>query len=54
MDQPGLLARSTEALAKEEINIISAGMALRKVNIQFLIAREHFKTAIIALNKAVG
>src|ERR1700761_8989983 len=54
MDQPGLLARSTEALAREEINIISAGMALRKVNIQFLIAREHFKTAIIALNKAVG
>jgi len=54
MDQPGLLARSTEALAKEDINIISAGMALRKVNIQFLIAREHFKTAIIALNKAVG
>jgi aspartate kinase len=54
MDQPGLLARSTEALAREDINIISAGMALRKVNIQFLIAREHFKTAIIALNKAVG
>ena len=54
MDQPGLLAKSTEALAREEINIISAGMALRKVNIQFLIAPEHFKTAIIALNKAVG
>jgi aspartate kinase len=54
MDQPGLLAKSTEALAREHINIISAGMALRKVNIQFLIAQEHFKTAIIALNKAVG
>ncbi len=54
MDQPGLLAKSTEALAREKINIISAGMALRKVNIQFLIAQEHFKTAIIALNKAVG
>ena len=54
MDQPGLLARSTEALAKEDINIISVSMALRKVNIQYLIARQHFKTAIIALNKAVG
>jgi aspartate kinase len=54
MDQPGLLAKSTEALAREHINIVSAGMALRKVNIQFLIAQEHFKTAIIALNKAVG
>jgi aspartate kinase len=54
MDQPGLLAKSAEALAKNEINILSAGVALRKVNIQFLINREHFKTAVIALNKAVG
>jgi len=54
MDQPGLLAKSAAALAKEEINIKSAGFALRKVNIQFLIARGDFRTAIIALNKAVG
>jgi aspartate kinase len=54
MDQPGLLAKSAEALAKNEINILSAGVALRKVNIQFLINREQFKTAVIALNKAVG
>ncbi|WP_207534178.1 aspartate kinase [Desertivirga arenae] len=54
MDQPGLLAKSATALAKNEINIISAGVALRKVNIQFIIAREQFKTAIIALNDAVG
>jgi aspartate kinase len=54
MDQPGLLAKSATALAKSDINIISAGVALRKVNIQFLIAREQFKTAIIALNNAVG
>jgi aspartate kinase len=49
-----LLAKSAEALAQHNINIKSVGMALRKVNIQFLIAREDFKTAIIALNKAVG
>jgi len=54
MDQPGLLAKSAAALAKQEINIKSAGFALRKVNIQFLIDREDFKTAIVALNKAVG
>jgi aspartate kinase len=54
MDQPGLLAKSATALAKNDINIISTGMALRKVNIQFLVAREQFKLAIIALNEALG
>jgi aspartate kinase len=54
MDQPGLLANAATALAKYDINIISAGLAKGKVNIQFLIARDQFKTAIIALNKAVG
>lgn len=53
MDQPGLLARSASALTDQGINIISAGFALRKVNIQFLVAREDFKTAIIALNSAM-
>lgn len=54
MDQPGLLAKAATALAKNDINIISAGVALRKVNIQFLVAREQFKAAIVALNKALG
>jgi aspartate kinase len=54
MDQPGLLAKAASALAKAGINIISAGVARGKVNIQFLVARESFQTAIIALNKAVG
>lgn len=54
MDQPGLLAKATAALAKADINIISAGVAKGKVNIQFLIARDDFKKAIIALNKEVG
>ncbi|MHB8206068.1 aspartate kinase [Mucilaginibacter sp.] len=54
MDQPGLLAKSAFALTEQGINIKSAGFALRKVNIQYLIAREHFKTAIIAINKAMG
>jgi aspartate kinase len=54
MDQPGLLAKTAQALAKNEISIKSAGMALRKVNIQFLIDREDFKKAIVALNSEVG
>jgi len=53
MDQPGLLAKSAYALTEQGINIKSAGFALRKVNIQFLVAREDFKMAIIALNKAM-
>ncbi|MDB5016205.1 MAG: aspartate kinase [Mucilaginibacter sp.] len=54
MDQPGLLAKSAASLAEKGINIKSAGFALRKVNIQFIIEREHFDEAIIALNKAMG
>jgi len=54
MDQPGLLAKSANALTQRGINIKSTGAALRKVNMQFLVAREDFKTAIIALNKAMG
>ena len=54
MDQPGLLAKASLALADQGINIKSAGFALRKVNIQFLIAREDFDEAIIALNKAMA
>ncbi|MBL4676678.1 MAG: aspartate kinase [Mucilaginibacter sp.] len=50
MDRPGLLAKSAAALAAEGINIKSAGFSLRKVNIQFLIEREHYRRAIIALN----
>lgn len=53
MDQPGLLAKSAFALTQQGINIKSGGFSLRKVNIQFLVAREDFKTAIISLNKAM-
>jgi aspartate kinase len=54
MDQPGLLAKSAGALTEMGINIKSTGAALRKVNMQFLVAREDFKMAIIALHKAMG
>ena len=54
MDQPGLLAKSAAAFAENGINIKSAGFALRKVNIQFLVAREDFDASIIALNSAMA
>lgn len=53
IDQPGLLAKAAGALADANINIMSAGFALRKVNIQFLIARADFRAAVIALNKTL-
>jgi len=54
MDYPGLLAKSAQALTDAGINIMSAGFALRKVNIQFLVARDRFKDAVIALNRAMA
>ncbi|GAB3572054.1 aspartate kinase [Hymenobacter daeguensis] len=54
IDEPGLLARAAKALADSGINIRSAGFALRKVNIQFIVGREDYRTAIIALNQALG
>lgn len=54
MGQSTLLANATTALAKAEIPVIATGMASGRVNIQFVIDREQFKPAIIALNKAVG
>ncbi len=53
IDQPGLLAKAAQSLANKGINIKSAGFALRKVNIQFIIAREDFKDAIKALNRTM-
>ncbi|MEN0055220.1 MAG: aspartate kinase [Mucilaginibacter sp.] len=50
MDQPGLLAKSALLLTNGGINIKSAGFTIRKVNIQFIVAREDFKKAIVALN----
>ncbi len=54
IDEPGLLARAAGALAEAGINIRSAGFALRKVNIQFIVGRDDYQTAIVALNKALG
>ncbi len=54
IDQPGLLAKSSWILAQEGINIKSAGIALRKVNVQYIVDRANFRTAITVLNHAMG
>jgi len=50
---PGMLARAANALHKKDINIEAFGQSLRQVNMQFVISRERYKDAIIALNEAL-
>ncbi len=51
--QPGILAKATKALADKNINIESVSQSLKQVNMQFVIRREDYKDAIIALNEAL-
>lgn len=53
MDRPGLLASSATILAQAGIDVKSAGFALRKVNIQFLLSRNNYKQAIIELHSGL-
>lgn len=49
----GSLAEATNALYKEKINIEAVSQSLKQVNMQFVIKREDYKKAIIALNRAL-
>jgi len=48
---PRILARAANALAKNNINIKCVSQSLRQVNMQFIIERKMYKTAIISLNE---
>ena len=50
---PGMLARASMALCEKGINIEAFSQSLRQVNMQFVIRRERYKDAIIALNEAL-
>ena len=50
---PGILGRAAHALHKRGINIEAFSQSLRQVNMQFVIHREHYQDAIIALNEAL-
>jgi len=51
--KPGVLAKSAQVLAQNKININSIAQSFRQVNMQFVIDRERYKDAIVALNKAL-
>ncbi len=48
--KPGSLAAATLALHENSINIEAVSQSLKQVNMQFVINREDYKKAIIALN----
>jgi len=50
---PGVLARAAQVLAENRINVNCVSQSLRQINMQFVIARESYKRAIIALNEAL-
>lgn len=51
--QPGIIAKATTALAVNNINVDAISQSLKQVNMQFVISREDYKKAIIALNDAL-
>ncbi len=51
--KPGILAKATKALADEQVNISAMSQSLSQVSIQFVVERQDYKNAIIALNKAL-
>ncbi len=50
---PGFLSKSANALAEADINILSLDQCLRQVNIQFIVKRNNFEAAQLALHKAL-
>ena len=50
---PGALSKATTALYKNNINIEAVSQSLKQVNMQFVINREDYGKAIIALNDAL-
>jgi aspartate kinase len=51
--KPGILAKATAALSDNNINIDAFSQSLKQVNMQFVIGRENYKKAIIAMNEAL-
>lgn len=47
---PGFLYKASKALFEKGINIESFGQSLNQVNMQFVVKREHYEDAVIALN----
>ncbi len=50
MKIPGFLARAAQSLYEADINVLALDQVMRQVNIQFIVSREDFKKAQIALH----
>jgi aspartate kinase len=50
---PGFLYRAAKALYENDINIECYAQSIMQVNMQFVVKREHYEKAIVALNKAL-
>lgn len=51
MKLPGFLSRAANALAEAKINVLALDQCIRQVNMQFVVAREYYKAAQIALHR---
>ncbi len=51
--RPGSLSKATTALWENGINVEAVAQSLRQVNMQFVIERKDYKSAIVALNRAL-
>ena len=51
--RPGFLYQGAKALYEKNINIECFGQSLKQVNMQFVISRESYADAVIALNDAL-
>jgi aspartate kinase len=51
--KPGMLAKAAQALADENINILSVSQTTRQTNMQFTLQRDHFVRAQRALHRAL-
>ncbi len=51
MNIPGFLSRAANALATANINVLALTQCMRQVNMQFIINRDYFDQAQIALHK---
>ncbi len=50
---PGVLARAAQVLAENRINVNCISQSLRQINMQFVIGRDDYRKAIVALNQAL-
>lgn len=51
--KPGFLYKAAKALTDNDVNIVCFSQSMRQVNMQFVIEKENYNKAIVALNDAL-